>query len=536
MNKKGAPKGPLWKFIGVDLLVILGALTLSFLIRFQEIRIENFRIYIALFPILVVIRLAAMAFFRMYDFSRNLTRFDIAYFTGWASLAAHGVEALAILYTAAFYGVEYQVSRYILFLNFLLSWGLAAGWRMLYLKRRRRWAYDRSRILIVGAGKLGESVQRDIQQYSRLGHEVVGLVDDDIENPGQETPILGKMRDLPDLVQKYAIDEIIVTSQGANRQELLEILSACQSTGCKIHLMPELYEVIIGQVNIGQVGGVPLIPVNPQNANEFSAYGKRIFDLVFGSLFLVLLLPVWGLIAVVIKLTSPGPVLYRQERVGQDGRLFTIYKFRTMYGGAETETGPVLSWDKDPRVTPVGRFLRHWRLDETPQLFNVLGGVMSLVGPRPERPQFVEKYKREIQAYRLRETVRPGMTGLAQIHGFYNSPVEHKLRYDLAYINSMSLRLDLKILFNTLWVVLSEYGHVSDRKKRLILLLLTLGCFLLPFLMYTCTERESRIPNGLEHSQPVEMESSAKGVRIDSPELNGEEERGFFSLERADLG
>ncbi|HXK93128.1 MAG TPA: hypothetical protein PKV38_05540, partial [bacterium] len=289
MNKKGAPKGPLWKFIGVDLLVILGALTLSFLIRFQEIRIENFRIYIALFPILVVIRLAAMAFFRMYDFSRNLTRFDIAYFTGWASLAAHGVEALAILYTAAFYGVEYQVSRYILFLNFLLSWGLAAGWRMLYLKRRRRWAYDRSRILIVGAGKLGESVQRDIQQYSRLGHEVVGLVDDDIENPGQETPILGKMRDLPDLVQKYAIDEIIVTSQGANRQELLEILSACQSTGCKIHLMPELYEVIIGQVNIGQVGGVPLIPVNPQNANEFSAYGKRIFDLVFGSLFLVLL-------------------------------------------------------------------------------------------------------------------------------------------------------------------------------------------------------------------------------------------------------
>ncbi|MFB3788499.1 MAG: sugar transferase [bacterium] len=504
MNKKGAPKGPLWKFLLVDLAVILGALTLSFLIRFQEIRIENFRIYISLFPALILIRLTAMAFFRLYDFSRSLTRFDIVYFTGWASLTAHGTEALAILYVAAFYGMEYQVSRYILFMNFLLSWGLAAGWRILYLKRRRRWAYDRSRILIVGAGPVGESVRRDIQQYSRLGHEVVGLIDDNIENPGQETPILGKMSDLPDLARKLAIDEIIVTSQGANRQELLNILSTCQSTGCKVHLMPELYEVIIGQVNIGQVAGIPLITVHPEASNDFGAYGKRIFDLVFGTLFLLLLLPVFGLIAVVIKLSSPGPVLYRQERVGRDGKWFTIHKFRTMYVNAEMETGPVLSWDKDPRVTPVGRFLRHWRLDETPQLFNVLGGDMSLVGPRPERPEFVEIYKREIQAYRLREAVRPGMTGLAQIHGFYNSPVEHKLRYDLAYINSMSLLLDLKILFNTLWVVLSEYGHVSDRKKRLILFFITLICFLLPFFLYTCLDRQGLKPPALEPSAPLE--------------------------------
>ncbi|HQH74799.1 MAG TPA: exopolysaccharide biosynthesis polyprenyl glycosylphosphotransferase, partial [bacterium] len=258
------------------------------------------------------------------------------------------------------------------------------------------------------------------------------------------------------------------------------------------------------QVNIGPVAGVPLITVHPEAANDFGAYGKRIFDLVFGLLFLLLLWPVFGLIALVIKLSSPGPVLYRQERVGRDGKWFTIYKFRTMYVNAETETGPVLSWDKDPRVTPVGRFLRHWRLDETPQLFNVLAGEMSLVGPRPERPEFVEIYKREIQAYRLREAVRPGMTGLAQIHGFYNSPVEHKLRYDLAYINSMSLLLDLKILFNTLWVVLSEYGHVSDRKKRLILFFITLICFLLPFFLYTCLDRRDLKPPTLEPSAPLE--------------------------------
>ncbi|MGC9329240.1 MAG: sugar transferase [Candidatus Hinthialibacter sp.] len=477
MKKKGAPKGPLWKFICMDVIVIFSALAFSFLIKFQELRYENLSVYITLILPIVLVRIAALFAFRLYDFSRTRTQFDIIYLTFWASVLAHSVEFLGILYVSSFTtptpaaafdalgGVAskspapaHQVSRSILLLNFLLSWWMSCGWRIQYLRRRRRWAYDRSRILIVGAGALGESVQKDIAQYSKLGHEVIGLIDDNIENPAPETPVLGGMQDLDALVEKHSIDEIIVTSRGANRGELLDIISTCQRTGCTVRMLPELYEVIIGQVVIGQVAGIPLITVEPESIDDIVLLGKRTFDLVFGILFLIILLPVYAAVALVIRLNSRGPVLYRQKRVGKDGKQFIIYKFRTMYENAELETGPVISWEKDPRVTPVGRFLRRWRLDETPQLFNVLKGDMSLVGPRPERPHFVEKYKQEIPAYHLRDAVKPGVTGLAQIHGFYNSPVEHKLRYDLAYINNISILLDLKILFNTIRAVVSGRG------------------------------------------------------------------------------
>lgn len=477
MQKKGAPKGPFAKFILVDIAVVFISLALAFLIKFQALRYENLNVYIPLFVPIVLVRIFSLFLFRLYDFRRNRTKFDLIYFTFWASLLAHGIEFQAILYISKFlYPPQpvggdaggwvsmvssHQVSRYVLVLNFLLSWGLASGWRILYQMRRKRWAYDRSRILIVGAGALGESVQREIEQYSKLGHEVIGLIDDDIESPSPNAPILGRMDDLMRLVDERKIDEIIVTSRAANRQELLEILTACRNTGCTIRMLPELYEVIIGQVDIGQVAGIPLITVETETVDDLVLFGKRAFDLVFGTLFLLFLFPLYLLVALAIRLNSKGPVLYRQERVGRDGKVFIINKFRTMFEGAELETGPVLSWEQDPRVTPVGRFLRRWRLDEIPQLLNVLKGDMSLVGPRPERPHFVEQYKKEIPAYRLRDSVRPGMTGLAQIHGFYNSPVEHKLRYDLAYINNISILLDLKILFNTIRAVVSGRGVVD---------------------------------------------------------------------------
>lgn len=465
MKKKGAPKGPIGKFILVDIVVIIASLALSFLLKFQEIRYENLRVYIPLIVPIAGTRIFSFFLLRLYDFSRRRTQFDILYFAFWASLMAHGVESLAILYTSKFLGETYkqtyEVSRYILLYNFILSWMMAFGWRLLYMKRRRKWAYDRSRILIVGAGALGESVQRDIQQYSRLGHEVVGLIDDNIESPSPQTPILGRLNDLARLVEERNIDEIIVTSQGANRQELLDILSTCRDSGCTVRMLPELYEVIIGQVDIGQVAGIPLITVEPEAIDDLVQFGKRAFDLVVGALFLLILLPVFCAIAAAIRSDSEGPIFYRQKRVGKEGKVFIIYKFRTMFQNAELQTGPVLSWENDIRVTATGRFLRRWRLDEIPQLFNVLKGEMSIVGPRPERPHFVEKYKKEIPAYRLRDAVRPGMTGLAQIHGFYNSPVEHKLRYDLAYINNISILLDLKILFNTIRAVVSARGVVD---------------------------------------------------------------------------
>lgn len=482
MVKRGAPKGPFSKFLFVDLLVVFFSLALAFLIQFQEIRPENISVYVPLLPLIAGIRVASLFTFRLYDFSRQLTYFDLIYFSFWAMLAAHGVELLLLLYLRTFGDLHgfatawnfipshwleelsgdslYQVSRNIIALNFALSWAFAAGWRILYLRRRRRWAYDRTRLLIVGAGELGDSVSKDIQQYSRLGHEVVGLVDDDLESAAGDAKVLGKMGDLPNLVEQYEIDEIIVASRRAARDAMLDILTLCRSTGRQVHLLPELYEVTIGQVSIGQVAGIPLISVNRAPLTEWGLVIKRALDITVASAGLLALLPFLPLIAFAIKLGGRGPIFYRQKRVGMDGKPFIIYKFRTMQVDAERRTGPVHSHDDDPRVTAVGRILRRLHVDELPQFFNVLRGDMSLVGPRPERPHFVKAYCETLPAYRLREQVRPGLTGLAQIHGFYNSPVEHKLRYDLAYINNISFLLDIKILFNTLRVVVSGRGTV----------------------------------------------------------------------------
>ncbi|MDX9753842.1 MAG: sugar transferase [bacterium] len=472
-KQKGAPKGPVFKFILCDLLVSVASLFLAFFIRFRQIPIENFLVYIELFVFILILPLGTLYLFRMYDFSRKYVTFDIIYFTLVAMLTAHAIEFLAILYTGTFYykpiianfllhdgQQDYRISRYIVILNFIISWAGTCGWRVFYLRRRRRWAYDITRILIVGAGELGESVQSDIREYSRLGHAVVGMVDDSIEVPKPGSLILGKIDDLSHLVEQENIDEIIVTSRKANRQELLSILSKCHATNCKVRLLPELYEVTIGEVEIEQVAGIPLITTSPKSFNEVNLFFKRGMDIICSLFALVVLAFILPVIAIAIKSSSHGPVFYKQRRVGLHGVVFSLYKFRTMHVNAESGSGPVLSWNDDPRVHNTGRFLRRWHLDELPQFWNVLKGEMSIVGPRPERPHFAEKYYKKIPAYRMREAVRPGMTGLAQIHGFYSSPVQHKLRYDLAYITAMSVLLDIKIIFLTMRRIFSHQQPV----------------------------------------------------------------------------
>lgn len=486
------------KFLLVDAAAVFLALFAAFFLKFEELRAENITIYLVLSAPILLTRLASLWAFRLYDFSRGPTAADIVYFTGCAMMIAHGVEALMIYYTEIYHGPTppavirrfdgavpvpfpkdepyaspsdslpsgetpggadaFQISRHIQVLNFFLAWTAAAGWRILYLRRRRRWAYDRTNLLIVGAGPMADSVLRDIRQYSNLGHDVAGMIDDDIEESRESERILGKMKDLDTIVEERGIDEILITSQMANRRELLEIISACQATGCRVLLLPELYEVAVGKVRIGQVAGIPFIELNSEPQGEWDRFVKRTFDVAVSLAALVVFAPAFAAIAFAIRRSDGGRALYLQERVGRGGRRFVLYKFRTMREDAELESGPVLSWDEDPRVTPVGRVLRRWHLDELPQFYNVLRGDMSLVGPRPERPHFAKRYAEMIPAYRLRERIRPGITGLGQIHGFYNSPVEHKLRYDLAYINNMSLLLDLKILFLTLRVTLANHG------------------------------------------------------------------------------
>ena len=227
-------------------------------------------------------------------------------------------------------------------------------------------------------------------------------------------------------------------------------------------IIPDLYDIISGQARTNEIYGFPLIEIMPEIMQPWERTIKRAIDIVVSSLILFLGLPVWLLVALAIKLDSHGPIFYTQERMGKDGKRFKIAKFRSMNHDAEAESGPTWAGKQDPRVTRVGKYLRKARLDEIPQLINVLDGDMSLVGPRPERPYFVEQLSREIPLYMRRLKVRPGITGWAQVKHKYDESVDDvrkKVQYDLFYIENMSLRMDLKILFRTISVVLLGKGR-----------------------------------------------------------------------------
>jgi exopolysaccharide biosynthesis polyprenyl glycosylphosphotransferase len=222
--------------------------------------------------------------------------------------------------------------------------------------------------------------------------------------------------------------------------------------------VPSVYELRVGRLASLRIDDVPLIEVVRDPSREPAFRVKAVLDYVLATALLTVALPVWLFAAIAIRVSSPGPVLYRQRRVGRGGREFIVYKLRTMQDDAEHASGPVLATDGDTRVTGPGRFLRATRIDEIPQLLNVLNGTMSLIGPRPERPEFAERLAREIPGYRERWLVKPGLSGLAQVHGEYHTSPEYKLKYDLAYIHNYTLLLDLRIMAETVKTLFTRRG------------------------------------------------------------------------------
>jgi exopolysaccharide biosynthesis polyprenyl glycosylphosphotransferase len=254
------------------------------------------------------------------------------------------------------------------------------------------------------------------------------------------------------------VDQIVLADVSLPQVELNALLAQCDRTDADVFLLPGIDMSIIANTRVCSIAGLPLIPMRPPILT--SAYGpvKRIIDVTVSVLLLILGLPIAAIVSLLIRAESAGPVLFSQDRAGLDRRPYRLYKFRTMVADAESETGPVLSQRGDPRVTRLGRTLRKYRIDEWPQLWNVLIGQMSLVGPRPERPEFIERFIAENPLYERRFLVKPGLTGLAQIHGRYDSDYAHKLRYDLIYINSVSFLTDAQILASTIRTIFTGYG------------------------------------------------------------------------------
>lgn len=321
--------------------------------------------------------------------------------------------------------------------------------------------------LIVGWSKRAFEIAEMISRSPALGYRAVGFLtmaprkaDRTAKHEG--LPLLGTLRDLPDLVERHGVREVFVGLDSSDHERLMEVLQVCESVNVGVKIMPSMYDIVSGQARISSIYGVPLMDVRPGLMTPWEAVLKRSLDLVVSTLILVLGLPVWSLIAAMIKLDSPGSVLYRQERVGRNGKVFRMLKFRSMVANSEHKTGPVWAGKNDPRVTRMGRLLRKSHLDEIPQFWNVLKGDMSLVGPRPERPFFVEKLEKEIPLYRRRLRVRPGITGWAQVKHKYDENIDDvkaKVKYDLFYIENASWRFDLKILFHTFYVMLMRKGH-----------------------------------------------------------------------------
>jgi exopolysaccharide biosynthesis polyprenyl glycosylphosphotransferase len=412
---------------------------------------ERLRFFASEWWVVVASQVATLYFFGFYDPPRGTGP------EGARRLAtATSLQGLAL---AGFYFLtdrEFPRSVLLLFVaaNFLLLAGLRAVVDRLYRPPRRR-------VALVGSGPAAEELAAKVQSPGAHGIEIVGYVPAPDEAPAAAVfaPCLGTVDDLPALLAEGRVDDIILAAGTRPWQtRLLDRLSTVRPASGNVLLLPGPVESLIGRMRYRWVDDVPLIEVVRQSEWRLRRPVKRLVDLLGAAL---LLLPgslAIALAAAATGLSSPGPVFYRQVRIGRGGRPFTLWKLRTMRPDAERDTGEVLATAGDPRLTPVGAVLRRLRLDELPQLVNVLGGSMSLVGPRPERPGFVERYLAEVPGYAERFAVPPGLTGLAQVNGDYRSSPENKLRYDLAYIANWSPWLDLAILLRTVKIVLTSRG------------------------------------------------------------------------------
>ena len=325
------------------------------------------------------------------------------------------------------------------------------------------------RALVVGWTDQVERLYQDVAKYPAAGIQIVGAVrlgqkdvlssnGEDLQNQHPAHAI----EQLPDLIDELLVHDVLIALGSKDNKELSEVLRLCDGKNVTLKIVPDFYSVIGGMARTEHIYGLPLIEVLPIPMPAWQQYTKRLIDLVVALLVLVIGLPLWIGITIAIATTSKGGAIYRQNRVGRKGRTFTMYKFRTMRQDAEAQTGPVWASKDDPRYTPVGGWLRRTRLDEIPQLWNVLRGDMSLVGPRPERPYFVEKLIGKIPLYNRRHRIRPGITGWAQVMWHYDSSLEdvqQKVKFDLYYIENMSLSMDLKILLRTFQAVISGGGR-----------------------------------------------------------------------------
>ncbi|QWU15798.1 Undecaprenyl-phosphate glucose phosphotransferase [Paenibacillus sophorae] len=324
------------------------------------------------------------------------------------------------------------------------------------LKSFREKGFNRQFVLILGAGTLGRRIYDNLAQYPELGYEIIGFLDDyqswDTLDSQRYKPILGKLDELPAMLETMLIDEVVLALPLDVHHKFPAIIATCEKAGVRTLIIPDFFDYLPARPYFDNFAGLPMINVRDipldMTANRMA---KRLFDIIFSLFAIVVMGPIMLIVALGVKLTSPGPVIFRQERVGLNRRTFMMYKFRSMKMQRDNEEDTGWSTEHDPRRTRFGSFIRKTSLDELPQFFNVLMGHMSVVGPRPERPYYVEQFKGEIPKYMVKHHVRPGITGWAQSNGLRgDTSIEDRIKHDIFYIENWSLLFDIRIIFKTI--------------------------------------------------------------------------------------
>jgi len=451
----------IFKALGDAALIVLSFL-LAYYLRFKVLLFvtpASLPVIEKYFNVLLFITLIWLAIFKLTGFydNKKFTALvdEVANIFGGVTLAS------LLLLGLLFLNREFWVSRLVVFNAWWIALVLFTGTRLIgfaLARAMRLKGVGLRNTLIIGAGEIGQLLARKIELDPGLGYRLAGFVDDDPAKPGLNSQV-------KQMIGELKVEEVLIASSRLPAEKVLDIITDCERLGVEFKIVPGLLELIASRVDVDELAGVPLLTVSEIRLKGFNALLKRGVDLSASSLGLLLISPVLLAFAVLVKLTSPGPVFFTQQRVGLDGQGFPMFKFRSMAKDAEerlpelaglSETeGHLFKIKDDPRITPLGRFMRRYSIDELPQLLNVFFGHMSLVGPRPPLPREVAKYN-AWQLKRLR--VRPGITGPWQVSGRSLLPFEDMVRLDIYYIENWSLWLDIKILLRTVPVVLTGRG------------------------------------------------------------------------------
>ncbi len=443
-----------------DALASCAAMLVAWFLRFELAIIpvtkgeQDFATYAMLLPLVALVFPSAFAVQGLYRVRPARSRAEEAVAVAVGSLVATIILSGVLLWVrpAQSHIVPYSRATLALFLVCAIVFTVIGRWivRAVVLNRHRA-GKDLDRVLIAGNGELAREVYERMEAHrDHLGFHVAGYLRNGDDGEIPHLPCLGTIAEAEQIVRRERIDHVFVALPHASSEAMMALLDRLVRSCLSIHVVPDLLQFMVLRSRVEDLDGLPTINLSETPLEGWSRFVKRAFDLVVATAALIVFSPVMLLVALAIRLEDRGPIFYRQMRMGLDGKPFEIVKFRSMRVGAEAQTGAVWAEKDDPRRTRVGRFIRAWSLDELPQLFNVLVGDMSVIGPRPERPEFVEQFRAEFPHYMLRHKVRAGMTGWAQVHGWRgNTSIRMRIEHDLYYIENWSLLLDLKILFMT---------------------------------------------------------------------------------------